>query len=575
MRTAGVVTVLVAARIAALAGHAVAVSRWSPIAYLWQDAIVVLIVSGADFALRRRPRAAWAAYAVVTGYLALNVPVTRVLSSPLTVPMLRAARGPLFDSLRQYVTLANVISTVGLFAIAAVAPWSFSHLRHRRKGQRLRIAFTAGLIVLAVLGRPAATHVDTRGLDRNAWTALAISALPRAGSGAAAADWRRPRVDSRPDQAAFSDLAMLKGAAAGRHIVMVSLESTAAQYLGLYGAVPDVMPNLTGLARTGVVFDNAYAVYPESIKGLFSILCSQYPLFDRAADAYAGAACPSLPALLADRGYRAALFHSGRFAYLGMEAVIRNRGYELLADAGDIGGNHQSSFGIDEPSTVAAVLRWIDQRRSSERLFVTYLPIAGHHPYESPVQDGAADRDEFSRYLRALRYADAALGALIRGVRERGLENQTLWIVFGDHGEAFGQHDGNFGHTFQIYDENVHVPLIIAAPGLIKEPIRSSRVASLIDTAPTVLDLIGAPAPADYRGHSILGGPLQMALFFADYSLRFLGARDGNLKYIYELESGREKLFDVAADPAELQNLAAREPTATRWYAERLQAWIR
>jgi hypothetical protein len=102
MRTAGVLTVLLAARIAALAGHAVPVSPWSAVAYVWQDATVALVFVCLDFALRRRPRAAWTAYAVVAGYVVLNVPVTRVLSTPLTVPMLRAARGPLFDSIWHY-----------------------------------------------------------------------------------------------------------------------------------------------------------------------------------------------------------------------------------------------------------------------------------------------------------------------------------------------------------------------------------------------------------------------------------------------------------------------------------------
>jgi glucan phosphoethanolaminetransferase (alkaline phosphatase superfamily) len=575
MRTADLLTVLLAARIAALAGHAVDVSRWSAVAYIWQDAAVALIFACLDFALRRRPRFAWTAYAVVAGYVVLNVGVTRVLSSPLTLPMLRAARGPLSDSIWHYVSLDNLAWTTLVAATAVVAPWSFSALDRRAIGRILRTAVPAGLTIVAALGPAAVRRVDTRGLDRNAWTALAMTAMPRAGVSAAAGDWRRPRADDQAERAIPSGLATLRGAAAGRHIVMVSLESTAAQYLGLYGAVPDVMPNLSALAHDGVVFDNAYAVYPESIKGLFSIICSQYPFFDRAADAYARVACPSLPAILAERGYRTALFHSGRFGYLGMEAVIRHRGYELLADAGDIGGNRESSFGVDEPSTVARVLEWIDQRRAGERFFVTYLPIAGHHPYESPASDSEADQEEFSRYQRALRYADAAVGALIRGVRERGLEDQTIWIVFGDHGEAFGQHDGNYGHTFQIYDENVRVPLLVAVPGRVAGPLRSARVASLIDTAPTVLDLIGVSAPADYQGRSLLSGEPRMALFFADYSLGFLGARDGNIKYIYEIESGRDQLFDLAADPAELQNLAARDPATARWYAQRLRSWIR
>src|SRR6185503_20208298 len=94
------------------------------------------------------------------------------------------------------------------------------------------------------------------------------------------------------------------------------------------------------------------------------------------------------------------------------------------------------------------------------------------------------DRQEFDRYRNALRYGDASLGALREGVRARGLDEQTLWIVFGDHGEAFGQHDGNYGHTFFLYEENIHVPFVISVPGAVRETIRSRQIVSLIDTAP-------------------------------------------------------------------------------------------
>ena len=136
---------------------------------------------------------------------------------------------------------------------------------------------------------------------------------------------------------------------------MVSLESTAAQYLSLYGGKYDVMPNLNALAQRALVFDNAYSVYPESIKGLFSVLCSTFPAFDSQPEEYENVKCRSLPAVLASVGYRTAMFHSGRFGYLGMESIIRHRGYQTLEDAGDIAGSHNSSFGVDEPATVARI----------------------------------------------------------------------------------------------------------------------------------------------------------------------------------------------------------------------------
>ena len=564
MRIVGLAVVFAATKVAGVWGHPVAASPWTPIAYFWQDALVVLAFAAVDARLRAQPRAAWTFYAVAALYAVVNIPVVRVLSTPLTVPMWRAARGTIADSIRLYATAPNVLLIAAAAALACVAP-----LCARRASPR-RIA--APLVACAALGPAAAARVDTAGLDRNAWTALARSMLPQIDARAAvSSDWRAAGADRTPRD----DLSRLRGAAAGRSVVLVALESTAARYLGLYGASPDVMPHLSALARSAVVFDNAYAVYPESIKGLFSVLCSAYPAFDVAAGEYAAAPCPSLAAALGRQGYATALFHSGRFVYLGMGAIVRSRGYGTLEDAGDIGGHRVSSFGVDEPATVERILQWIDALVPDRRFFVTYLPIAGHHPYDTPEPGPFPERGEIDRYRNALHYADAALGALVRGLDARGRLRNTLWIVYGDHGEAFGQHDGNAGHTFQLYDENVRVPLVIAAPGLIREPIRARRVASLIDITATALDLVAAGGPVVAQGRSMLDADARVALFFADYSRALVGLRDGPMKFIYELDSTRAKLFDIARDPDERENVACKRPEDVKAYERRLIGWSR
>jgi lipoteichoic acid synthase len=165
------------------------------------------------------------------------------------------------------------------------------------------------------------------------------------------------------------------------------------------------------------------------------------------------------------------------------------------------------------------------------------------------------------------------IAKLVHGLRARGLDSSTIWIVLGDHGEAFGQHEGNYGHTFFLYDENVRVPFLIAAPGTIPRQIHSRRVVSLIDAAPTVLDLAGLHAPEIYQGRSMLATEPRMALFFADYSLGLMGLRDGPLKFVHEVNSGRSKLFDVDRDPLETIDRSAQYPERARWYLENLQDW--
>ena len=546
-----------------LAGHHLPVSVWAPVAYLWQDVFVVSLFLVVDRGLRR-PALAWSVYALLVAYVAMNVPVARVLSTPLTWPMLRAARGPLADAVFHYLTPANLLALLVPVIVAVALPLL---LRRRMRAVRPWALVSAAGIVVA--GPYAVSRVDTHGLHRNAFGAIVATSLPRVEPAAGAADWRAsPFSPSRGE-----DLSALRGSMKGRNVILVILESTGARHLGTYGGVPDPTPNLTALARRSIVFERAYAVYPESIKGLFATLCSRYPAFDTSPEIYAAVACASLPQTLASAGYRTALFHSGRFVYLGMASMIEHRGFEVLEDAGAIGGQVNSSFGVDDASTVQRVLDWIASLKKEDRFFVSYLPVSGHSPYESSKPGPFKGRDDFTRYLNALHEGDEALGKLLTGLRALGHEDDTLVVVFGDHGEAFGEHPGNFAHTMFIHEENVRVPYIIAAPGIASAQRRVSRLASIVDTAPTILDLIGLPADARHEGSSLLEPEPRMALFFTDYSIGWLGLADGCWKYLYEVDSGRSRLFDVCDDPGELRDRATESPQRVSAYRERVRAW--
>ena len=119
----------------------------------------------------------------------------------------------------------------------------------------------------------------------------------------------------------------------------------------------------------------------------------------------------------------------------------------------------------------------------------------------------------------------------------------------------------------------MHVPLVIAAPGQLPGPVRVPQPVSLVDLAPTVLELAGLTPPADYQGSSMLGSTPRIALFFADDSLGILGLRDGPWKFIYEIEAGRARLFDLERDPGEMHDLATREPVRAAWYGRIARGW--
>jgi hypothetical protein len=560
MRAASLFAVFALLRIAMMWGRPVPLSIWTPFAFFWQDAALALGFLAFERFARRKAIVSVAYYALVL-LAVVNAPVVRVLSTPLTVPMMRAARGTLMDSLLYHATPGNLALAALLLGLGIVLP----RLLPERMPQAR--ALVAGALAFTLVGPFAANRIDTWGRERNPLFALARTALPRVRPGAAESDFRASDWPAKP----APNLARFRAAAAGTNVLLVVLESTAAQYLEPYGAAEDPTPNLSELARRSIVIESAYAVYPESVKGFLSVIASRFPAFDRPAEHHVPLASPSLATRLAAEGYATGLFHSGRFMYLGMDALLAGTGFGTLHDAGHIGGNHNSSFGIDETAAVQHILAWIDALPREQRFFVAYLPIAGHHPYAYSVDAPFSPEQEIDRYRNALFEGDVAVGTLLDGLRSRGLADSTLVVVLGDHGEAFGQHPGNYGHTLALYDENVRVPLLFAVPGV--EGVRVDRTASLVDTAPTVLDLLGLDAPAPFQGASLLDGEERVALFYTDQSLGLLGLRDGCIKLIHELDSRRSRAFDVCHDPEERVDIADRMAQRAEAYAQRLRAW--
>lgn len=573
MRAISLLAVFSIAKVLTLAGSSIPASAWLLPAWLWQDLAVVLMYALVDRATRRRAWIGWLLYAGLVGYIAINVPVARLMSTSLTWPMLRAARGTLADSISHQVTWSGLLLVSLVLVAGAIIPMVLGRLKIEWSLRATCAAWSAAALVIA-LGPAAESRVELHAAHGNAAITLLASAMPRIDAARMETarspdEWREsPFGGGRTD-----DLSRFRGCAAGRNVVIVHLESTGARYLRPYGAAEDPMPNLSALSQRSILFENAYAAYPETIKSFFAVHCAFYPALDTQAESYERVVAPSLATQLVRQGYRTGLFHSGRFAYLGMESVVRNRGFETLEDAGDIGGNRRSSFGIDEASTVRRIFQWLDALPRDRPFFLTYLPIAGHHPYETPAGGPFPEQREIDCYRNALHDADAALGALVEGLQSRGLDANTLFLIFGDHGEAFDQHEGNFGHTMFLYDENVRIPYLIVAPGLIEESFRVTRPASQVDTSPTVLDLLGLDGSPACQGRSLLDPEVGMALFCTDYAHGLLGLRDERWKFIHDLDSGRSKLFDLLADPEKRADLAGDFPRRAAAYREHLLRW--
>src|SRR5437867_1264398 len=215
MRAASLFGVLILARTVVLAGRDIPFSFWTPIAYLWQDLLVALIFAALD-SLIRRAWAGWLLYAALVAYVAVNVPITLVLSSPLTWTMLRAARGPLLDSIQHHLTIQNL----GALALVAGAGILFPALLMRLRPKAGDALLLTTLAIVAA-GPLAVSRVETAGMHRNALGALFPAGLPRAAAQSVSRDWRASPFGSTVTE----DLSQYRGAAAGRSVVLVALES--------------------------------------------------------------------------------------------------------------------------------------------------------------------------------------------------------------------------------------------------------------------------------------------------------------------------------------------------------------
>ncbi|HUG54149.1 MAG TPA: sulfatase-like hydrolase/transferase [Vicinamibacteria bacterium] len=163
-------------------------------------------------------------------------------------------------------------------------------------------------------------------------------------------------------------------------------------------------------------------------------------------------------------------------------------------------------------------------------------------------------------------YLDQEVGRLLAGLTGRRLDGNTVVVVTADHGEEFLEH-GGFEHGHTLYDEQLHVPLLVRAPGLGRPASSVPTVVRLIDVAPTLCALAGVTAPESFAGQSLVSqlqrgpGPdrplIAQATMWGDQGEAM---RARGLKLIRYRSSSRVELYDVGADPGERRDLSAEWP---------------
>lgn len=371
--------------------------------------------------------------------------------------------------------------------------------------------------------------------------------------------------------------------AATRHwnVVIVMLESARARDTTVYTPSLDTTPFLAQLARKSLVVDQMYAVIPRTTDAWISVLAGRYPSSDATVANWADHHPPmafSLPRLLRAQGYTSAFFLPTTLHFGGDDEVVQALGFDKVVTKESIPeppSGLVTPFGWEDRILLPPIGRWLDERASDRRPFLlTVMTNVGHTPYglpaDFPLHRFPSLNDAHERYLNCLSYIDGYLHDLVQELRDRGLFDNTLLIVLGDHGEAFGEH-GTFFRGDGMYDEILQIPMVIHLPSASARTGHIGGLRQQIDILPTVADALGFKlSGAALPGSSLLSDPRgHKALFFEQYwDKRALGLRIGELKYVYYFGNKPADTFDLESDPKEHRNIASKMSSRSELQAQ-------
>ncbi len=436
---------------------------------------------------------------------------------------------------------------------------------------------------------------------RRAWRGLAKSAVFAAGFALAVP------YALRPIESAFGAPSL--HAKLPQNVVFIGIDTLRADATSLYGASlhgRDTTPNLRKLAQRGLVFDNATSQAPWTLPSFASMFTGKYP-HEHGAYSLSGRLRPgevTLAEVLREAGYAtsAAVAHTYLDTYHGL-----NQGFERFDESNALG--HRA---ITAPAITDLTLGAIEA--ANARPFFAFAHYFDpHYEYmdhaESDWSDGytgwlAAQLDydnlernrhliekpelEFlvDRYEEEIAFTDREIGRLVDGLAARKLLESTWIVVVADHGEEFLER-GAFGHTTGMWQEQIHVPLVIVPPLSGLSAVRALRVVETRDLFGTVLTALDVDFGASARERDLLAGDSTRVHERKAFSIVWLpdakpewgkrfqlsALRDGRWKFVRDFTRDRSALFDLGADPKELRDVSAEHSDVATSMRATLETW--
>jgi len=363
------------------------------------------------------------------------------------------------------------------------------------------------------------------------------------------------------------------------NLLVVTLDTTRADALGAYGGRA-ITPSLDYLASGGVVFEQASTVAPLTLPAHASLFTGLFPPSHGVRGNGQVALAPSSVTLaerLKTRGFRTGAFVS---SFVLDRQWGLDQGFDVYHDGG-IGAEQQ----IDRESVrrpadrvVDDALDWMRQIESS-RFFAWLHFYDAHAPAFPPPEFAPIGGGD--NYFAAIGFIDFQLSRIMTFLAEHHLDERTIVVIVGDHGESLGEH-GEPTHGLFVYESVLHVPFIIHGPLANTQGRRVSEPVRIVDVMPTVLDLLGESAAPAINGQTLVplmtGLPREASLDVyseSRYPLDQFGwsplsaLRDRRYKLIL---APRPELYDLEADPRESVNLYQQRGDLAASMTRRLQA---
>ncbi len=400
-----------------------------------------------------------------------------------------------------------------------------------------------------------------------------------------------------------SEAKQLRASLKDANVIILVLDAARADHFGCYGYPRETTPNTDRIAGASLVFEQHFSQFPHTRSSTSSLFTGQYP------DTHGVIAMEGELSndFTLEQAMRSAGFETAFISTSVVASPVMGIGDDfdyVSARTRGPGGVGRTGTTRRNPGEVLAELpKWLDERKGKR--FYAYIHfLQPHQPYNAPEEmqqlfanskppnlwQGGFVYPEIKRaftkkpkmparknanlYDANLRYGDSGVGELEKILAERNLLDNTLLIITSDHGEAFGEH-GYLGHREGLYDEHVHIPLVIRFPGG-KTPVGRVRALSeTVDILPTILDLFALPIPSTVQGKSLL--PLIIGERRAVHDFVFARAEGTPESYLVRdqhwamilFKGGKlQALYDLEKDPWQTRNVIAEQPKE----AERIRA---